>query len=188
MKFVFVDKGNSTSLPPAFSGSTSASSRLPDEGPRPQGSSQLQPRGGATTSREIPLPQLPTSGLQFGALSTSSQASRLGGLTFTAPPLRQPSPPVSPPQPLLPGGGRGSEAEPPPASGFSPVFHASSSQVWALGSANFTSKKIINIQLILTSSLSLSLSFLPLLSYRAVAKCVRTALLAMSLVKTPRLK
>ena len=138
-KFVFVDKGNSTVIPPASSGTTS--SRLPDEGPRPQGSLLLQPRGGATTSREIPLSQLPTSGLHFGALSTSSQASRLGGLTFTAPPLRQASPPVSSPQPLLLSGGRGSEAEPPSVSEFSPMFHASSSQVCicALGAASLTS-------------------------------------------------
>ena len=138
-KFVFVDKGNSTVIPPASSGTTS--SRLPDEGPRPQGSLLLQPRGGATTSREIPLSQLPTSGLHFGALSTSSQASRLGGLTFTAPPLRQASPPVSSPQPLLLSGARGSEAEPPSVSEFSPMFHASSSQVCicALGAASLTS-------------------------------------------------
>ena len=138
---------SSTELPPATSGSTSASSLLPKQVPHPQDSLQLQPRGGATTNREIPLPQLPTSGLQFGILSSKSQASTLGSLTFTVPPLRQASPPVSSSQQTLPGGGRGSGTEPPPpAAKFSPVFHASLSQVCTLVSASLT-RKMINLSL-----------------------------------------
>ena len=144
---------SSTELPPATSGSTSASSLLPKQVPHPQDSLQLQPRGGATTNREIPLPQLPTSGLQFGILSSKSQASTLGSLTFTVPPLRQASPPVSSSQQTLPGGGRGSGTEPPPpAAKFSPVFHASLSQVCTLVSASLT-RKIINLSLLLPPSL-----------------------------------